>query len=255
VALILVVDDEPDIRELIAINLEAAGHRVATAGNGAEALAAVKVEAPDVIFLDVMMPNVDGWTVLDTLKSESDADLASIPVFMVTGMAAPEHRVRGGIEGAVRYITKPFDPAKLVAAVADVLAPDAPSEPELRRQVQRQSLEALARLERSGGAEASLAVPDEPRVRLTRLEHAPVVPTQSPRLRAARDKLADLTDKQRELLLALADGEPVVTVAKRIDTSRSNIYASLRRISRRLGLSGTDELLALVRQGMLQERR
>lgn len=254
-ALILVVDDEPDIRELISINLEAAGHRVATAGNGAEALAAVKRETPDAIFLDVMMPGVDGWTVLESLKAEADADLSTIPIFMVTGMAAAEHRVRGGIEGALRYITKPFDPAKLVDAVAAVLAPDAATEPEQRRAVQRQSLEALARLERSGGDEAAFEAPDEPRVHLTKLEHAPVVATQSPRLRAARDKLADLTDKQRELLSALADGDPVVTVAQRIDTSRSNIYASLRRISRRLGLSGTDELLALVRQGMLQERR
>ena len=62
-ASVLVVDDEPDIRYLTQVNLELDGHRVMTAANGEEALAAVQVEVPDVVLLDVMMPGVDGWAV------------------------------------------------------------------------------------------------------------------------------------------------------------------------------------------------
>ncbi|MFZ4585159.1 MAG: response regulator [Acidimicrobiia bacterium] len=249
-ALILVVDDEPDIRELIQLNLEAAGHRVVTASNGKEALAAVEAEIPDAMFLDVMMPGVDGWSVLEEIKAGAAADISSIPIMMVTGVADPHHQVRGGIEGALRYITKPFDPAKLVNTLEEVLGPDARPEPEQRRQVQRASLEALARLEK-GGDESALAAPDEPRVRLTSLEHAPITPTSSPTLKRARDKVGELTDKQRELLEALASGEPVTEVSERLGVSRSNVYASLQRIARKLGLASPAEVLALVRQGLL----
>lgn len=242
----LVVDDEPDIRELIQINLEGAGYRVATACSGEEALEAVGREAPDAIFLDVMMPGVDGWSVLEQLKARSERDLSNIPVFMVTGMSETEHRLRGGIEGALRYITKPFDPLELLTAIEEVLGPGAPSEPELRRRVQTEALEELARYERG---EVSSA--DEPRVRLTRLERVPVERAASPRVRQARERLAELTTKQLLLLEALAGGTPVTTVARHLEMSRSNVYASLRRISRRLGLSGTDELLGMIRRGGL----
>ncbi len=244
--LVLVVDDEPDIRDLIQINLEGAGYRVATASSGEEALEAVDREAPDAIFLDVMMPGVDGWSVLENLKAASGHDLSDIPVFMVTGMSETEHRLRGGIEGALRYITKPFDPLELITAIEEVLGPGAPSEPELRRRVQTEALEEIARHER--GDESS---GHEPRVRLTRLEHTPAEPAASPRVRQARERLTELTTKQMLLLEALAGGSPVTTVARHLEMSRSNVYASLRRISRKLGLSGTDELLGMIRRGGL----
>lgn len=253
--LVLVVDDDADIREIIQMNLEGAGYEVMTAGNGAEALAAVKGRAPDAMFLDVMMPDIDGWAVLETLKAESDRDLSDIPVFMVTGLTDREYRLRGGIEGALRYITKPFDPEDLVRALESVLDTAASPEPELRRQVQSAALEALARDQRLGVESDDEAVRNEPRVRLTRLEHAPPMPTPSPILRNARSKLGNLTDKQRELLDALRMGRPVMAVATELAMSRSNIYSSLRRIRRKLGLQTTEELLALVRQGGLLESR
>lgn len=250
VAVILVVDDEPDIRELIQLNLEAAGHRVLTASDGSEALKAMGNEVPDALFLDVMMPGVDGWSVLEEIKAGASADLSTVPVFMVTGLADPQYQVRGGIEGALRYITKPFDPATLVRALDEVLAADAPSEPEQRKAVQRASLEALARLEK-GGDESALVAPDEPRVRLTNLEHAPTAPVASPKLKRARERVGELTVKQHELLRELASGEPVTDVADRLQISRSNVYASLQRIARKLDLASPAEVLALVRQGLL----
>jgi DNA-binding response OmpR family regulator len=247
-ALVLVVDDEPDIVELIRVNVEVAGHRVATARDGAEALEAVRRERPDAILLDVMMPDVDGWAVLEELKAGTDHDLSAIPVFMVTARAESEQRLRGGVEGALRYITKPFDPQHLVDALEAALDPSAPPEREQRRRVQAASLEELARRERSASDRPPVL---EPRVRLTRLEHAPTASSPSPRLRQARDKLGDLTAKQRQLLEALATRTPVTAVAQQLGMSRSNVYASVRRASRRLGLKGTNELLALLRQGAL----
>ena len=248
--LVLVVDDEPDIRELLKVNLELAGHRVITANDGREALAAVQRELPDAILLDLMMPEVDGWDVIEQLKTRSGRDLSEIPVFMVTARDEAHHRIRGGIEGALRYITKPFDPEQLVAELASALSPAAPPEPVQRRHVRNSSLEELARRERAGGMDDSKPV-SEPRVRLTRLEHAPAASSPSPRLRNARDQVNELSAKQRQLLEALATRTPVTAVAQQLGMSRSNIYASLRRISRKLGLKGTNELLALLRQGAL----
>ena len=122
-ALVLVVDDEPDIRELVRINLEQAGHRVVTAADGSEALARVREETPDALFLDVRMPGVDGWAVLEELKAASFGDVSEIPVFMVTAADEAESRLRGGIEGALQYITKPFDPRDLVDALDRTLRP------------------------------------------------------------------------------------------------------------------------------------
>jgi DNA-binding response OmpR family regulator len=144
-ALVLVVDDDPDIVELIQLNLELAGHRVITAGDGRAALDAVQRGTPDAILLDLMMPGLDGWAVIDKLKSRSDREVSEIPVFMVTARAEPQNRIRGGIEGAIRYITKPFDPAKLADMIADAVGPGATPEPEQRRRVQQAAMEEMAR--------------------------------------------------------------------------------------------------------------
>lgn len=147
-ALVLVVDDDPDIVELIQLNLELAGHRVITASDGRAALDAVQRELPDAILLDLMMPGLDGWAVIDKLKSRSDRDMSEIPVFMVTARAEPQNRLRGGIEGALRYITKPFDPAKLADMIADAIGPGAPPEPEQRRRAQQSAMEEMTRRDR-----------------------------------------------------------------------------------------------------------
>lgn len=249
VGLVLVVDDEPDIRDLIRLNLEAAGHRVATAGDGREALDAACRERPDVIVLDVLMPGIDGWQLLERLKADG-AGLGDIPVVMVTALGQTEDRLRAGIEGAVRFITKPFEPRELVDAVADSLAPDAPPEAVTRRRVRHEALEALARIEgRGGDARPS----DEPRVRLTRLERIADPAPLSAEMRDARDGLGSLTPKQRELLDAIERGGGVSAAAEALGTSRSNVYASLRRIVRRLRLRSTSRLLDLLREGLLSD--
>lgn len=244
-ATILVVDDEPDIRALVQLNLELDGHRVVTAANGAEALELIADEVPDVMLLDLMMPEVDGWTVLETIKAAGDLDVNRIPVLMLTANDAADARVRSGIEGAIRFMTKPFSPSGLRDEVRAALEGD--PEPTKRRRAQHAALEQLARMEKgSDGGDMGVARPH-----ITRFEHRPVAATEPRQLSAAREKLVTLTDKQRELLDHLASAPSVSDAATELGVSRSNVYASLRRISRKLGVPSVPELLALVRDGTL----
>jgi DNA-binding NarL/FixJ family response regulator len=242
-ATVLVIEDEPDIRELIRINLELDGHRVVLAVDGEDGLAAARRQRPDVIVLDVMMPNIDGWQVLAELKASSDP-VASVPVLMLTARASPMDRLRGGIEGALRYLTKPFSPVQLREAVQDSLT-GAP-EPARRRRVQQQSLSELARLERSESG-APLAHPDAARPRVTRLEPPP--PATSRLDGAALRRLDRLSVKQSQLLRAVGSTKTVNEAAAVLSVSRSNVYASLRRIARKLGVRSVTELLRLARDG------
>src|SRR5947209_20580186 len=110
-ASILVVDDDADIRLLTRLILERDGHAVTLAADGLEAMEAVVEGRPDVVLLDVMMPEVDGYAVLRKLKG-ADSDSSSIPVIMLTALGGPMDRAKGAIEGAVRYLTKPIDLAE-----------------------------------------------------------------------------------------------------------------------------------------------
>lgn len=246
-ASILVVDDEPDIRYLTQVNLELDGHRVMTAANGAEALAAVQVEVPDLVLLDVMMPEVDGWHVLEQLKTHLDDRISSVKVLMMTALGADDDRLRGGIEGAVRYLVKPVTPEQLRAAVTEVLAGGPEREQRLRAQTG--ALLELARIEK-GGDEGATTPDDAPRLRLSRLEHARAR-EEAVVEDGARHVGADLTDKQRALLRSLAGAPSVSAAAGDLGVSRSNVYASLRRIARKIGFDSVPELLRRLRAGQL----
>jgi CheY-like chemotaxis protein/DNA-binding CsgD family transcriptional regulator len=246
-ATILAVDDEPDIRLLLKLNLERDGHSIVSAGNGSEALAAVQQTLPDLILLDVMMPEVDGWAVLDQLKAHLGKPISDIPVILLTALGSPLDRVKGGIEGAVRYLTKPIDLDELREAVNDAL-----NEPESaqRRKAQGKALEMLARIERN----VSPTAPDEaPRPRLSALERGPEPPrpTLPTPGQLAAANLDHLTTKQRELLDAVWRAPTVMEAAATLKMSRSNVYSSLRRISRKLGTKSVRDLLHLVRHGDL----
>lgn len=113
--LILVVDDEPGIVDIARANLEGLGYRVISAGNGLEALELIRQESPDLVILDILMPEVDGWDVLE--RVEADPEMAGIPIIMLTARVSDEDVLRGLESGAVEYMTKPFYPQELVAAV------------------------------------------------------------------------------------------------------------------------------------------
>jgi len=116
---ILVVDDEPDVVDLIGFNLKAAGFTVVTADDGATALKRARQDLPDLIVLDVMLPNVDGLETCRVLRRE--AATADIPIILLTARAAEMDRVIGLELGADDYVTKPFSPRELVLRIRKLL--------------------------------------------------------------------------------------------------------------------------------------
>jgi len=114
-ATILAVDDEPELTELISYHLGRLGHRVLTAANGWEALEKVRHERPDIILLDLMLPDLDGFGVCEILRR--DPLTATIPVIIISAWASVDSRHLGLELGALDYITKPFSPHELIERV------------------------------------------------------------------------------------------------------------------------------------------
>ena len=116
---ILIVDDEPDVVQLIEYNLKSAGYDVITATDGQDALQQARASSPDLIILDLMLPEVDGLDVCKILRR--DAGTAGIPIVMLTAKASETDRVLGLELGADDYVTKPFSPRELVLRVKRLL--------------------------------------------------------------------------------------------------------------------------------------
>ncbi len=112
---VLVIDDEPPIRMLCRVNLEAEGIEVLEAPDGAAGMDVARREAPDAILLDVMMPVLDGWKVAERLLA--DEETRGIPIIFLTARADLRDQVRGLDLGGIDYVTKPFNPAELAAVV------------------------------------------------------------------------------------------------------------------------------------------
>ncbi len=112
---ILVVDDERHIVRLVEVNLQRAGYDIVTAYDGVEALEKVQSEHPDMIVLDVMMPRMDGFEVLQNLQANPAT--ADIPVIMLTAKAQDADIFKGWQSGVSSYLTKPFNPRELLTFV------------------------------------------------------------------------------------------------------------------------------------------
>ena len=117
---VLVVEDDEMVADVVRINLEAEGFTVVHAPNGAAGLAAIAQQCPDLVLLDVMMPEVDGWTVLTRLRD--DPATAKLPVIMLSAKAMPADQVRGYNLGANGYLPKPFSAPDLIEKVRHVLS-------------------------------------------------------------------------------------------------------------------------------------
>ena len=117
---VLVVDDDPQVLKLLRLNFELEGYDVVSATDGNDALEAVKIEAPDVVVCDVMMPGVDGLEVVKRLRGAPDT--ASVPIVLLSAKALRGDAEAGLDAGADEYVTKPFDPTELVDIVAGLLA-------------------------------------------------------------------------------------------------------------------------------------
>jgi len=231
---VLVVEDEADLAALVEVNLELAGYRVMVARDGVEALVVLRDELPDVVLLDVMMPRLDGWSVLQEVKEEDRT--RDLPVVMLTALSEERDLIRGHLQGAVEYVTKPFEMRHLLSVVEQALQPATDEELAERRRRTRALLQRLAELD-SGR-------PAEPTVRLSRLERTPDperVERPTPIVTDdLRERLGTLTDKQRWLTAAFAADWGARELSEHLEVSRSNVYATRKRIARKLGVEPDD---------------
>jgi DNA-binding response OmpR family regulator len=112
---VLIVEDDPDLLVVLRVNLTAAGLDPILAGDGRTAISRIEVEKPDAVLLDVMLPGIDGWQVLEQLHEMGDP----VPVVVCSAKKNPEDMARAESLGAVAYVVKPFDIDRLVDAVAE----------------------------------------------------------------------------------------------------------------------------------------
>jgi two-component system, OmpR family, response regulator len=155
-ARLLVVEDEPNILELLSASLRFAGFEVATAATGFQALDAAKRSRPDLIVLDVMLPDLDGFDVARRLRSDQDR----IPVLFLTARDATEDKVRGLTLGGDDYVTKPFSLEEVLARIRAVLRRargDGPAAPAARMRVADLELDSSAHQVWRGGERIQLS--------------------------------------------------------------------------------------------------
>ena len=127
---VLVVDDEPRLADVVRMNLEVEGYRVLTAANGMEALARLTQDLPDLVVLDVMMPEMDGFETLKRLR-----EVSSVPVIILTVRAEEADRIKGLEIGADDYLTKPYSPRELQTRIKAVLRRAFAPVPARRRRI------------------------------------------------------------------------------------------------------------------------
>jgi DNA-binding response OmpR family regulator len=117
---ILVVDDDAELVELLSFNLKQAGYAIGTASNGVEAIKKARSLAPDLILLDVMMPELDGFAVCEILRRDSAT--ASIPIMLLTALSSELGRMAGLGSGATDFLPKPFSPRLLIERIGNLLS-------------------------------------------------------------------------------------------------------------------------------------
>jgi DNA-binding response OmpR family regulator len=143
-ARILVADDDADIRQLVIYALADQGHEVSVAKDGLEAVEHIQESPPDLLILDVMMPELDGYQVLETLGEKGLLELTK--VLVLTAKGSERDWKQGYDLGAHRYMTKPFDPDELLAEVSDVLN-STPEELAAKREQEQDRANLLSQLE------------------------------------------------------------------------------------------------------------
>jgi len=119
--LIAVVDDEPDILDLVSLHLKRAGFRVSTFADGGGFFRFITDHVPDLVLLDLMLPDIDGFAVCEILRRS--AATAAIPILILSAWSTPDARLLGLDLGALDYVPKPFSPKDLVARVNRLLRP------------------------------------------------------------------------------------------------------------------------------------
>jgi two-component system phosphate regulon response regulator PhoB len=146
---ILVVEDEPAIQELVALNLTQAGFGVAKAGSGEQAIDLVRAELPDLVVLDWMLPGMSGLEVARKLRA--DRRTADLPIIVLTARAGEQDKLSGLEGGADDYMVKPFSPKELVARIKAVLRRRAPQATDDAVEISGLRLDPVSRRVTGGG--------------------------------------------------------------------------------------------------------
>ena len=136
---VLIVDDNSEYLALLRLSFKAAGFSIATATNGIDALKKVRSVSPDAILLDLVLPELDGFAVCETLRRDSAT--SSIPIVILTGLASEFSRLAGMECGASAYFTKPVSPSDLVSSIQDLLG-KLPVRPRANRHAKSEALSA-----------------------------------------------------------------------------------------------------------------
>jgi len=211
---VLVVEDETSIASFVALYLKNAGYRIGTAGTGREALERVAAEKPDLIVLDLMLPDIDGLEVCRRIRRASD-----VPILMLTARDEDVDKIIGLEVGADDYLTKPFNPRELVARVKSILRRSVPERREMQtRQIKHGDLDIDAgrREVHVGDQEIQLA-PKEFDLLWELLDHRGLVLTRDQLLErvwgytfAGDTRTVDV--HVRQLRRKLGEASPIVTV-------------------------------------------
>src|ERR687883_1673487 len=211
---VLVVEDESSIASFVAAYLKNAGYAVRTAATGGEALRQVAAERPDLILLDLMLPDIDGIEVCKRIRQESD-----LPILMLTARDEDVDKIIGLEVGADDYMTKPFNPRELVARVKAILRRAAPERRDRQSEVIRHgrlTVDAGRREVRVGEREVQLA-PKEFDLLWELLDHRGLVLTRDQLLErvwgytfAGDTRTVDV--HVRQLRRKLGEASPIVTV-------------------------------------------
>jgi len=133
---VLVVDDDRSLTELLQMVLEDAGYAVALAENGREAIVSAAKDPPDLVVLDVVMPEMDGWATSDHLLSHERT--AKIPIIFLSARVGAEDQLRGWYRGCFDYLTKPFDIQELLEKVSQALADPSEDVEQLKQDLRQQ---------------------------------------------------------------------------------------------------------------------
>jgi len=211
---VLVVEDETSIASFVALYLKNAGYKIRTVGSGQEALEGVSAERPDLIVLDLMLPDIDGIEVCRRIRRSSD-----VPILMLTARDEDVDKIIGLEVGADDYLTKPFNPRELVARVKSILRRSVPERRELQtKQITHGELEIDAgRREVKVGDEEIQLAPKEFDLLWELLDHRGIVLTRDQLLErvwgytfAGDTRTVDV--HVRQIRRKLGDASPIVTV-------------------------------------------
>ncbi|MDR7922227.1 MULTISPECIES: response regulator transcription factor [unclassified Thermosynechococcus] len=214
-AKLLLVDDEPGVREAVTAYLEDSGFEVTAVANGQAALEYLETNVPDLIITDIMMPQMDGYAFLETVRQQPH--LNHIPVIFLTARGMKRDRIQGYDAGCDAYLAKPFDPDELVAIIKNLLRRQAAArdetEPNLANLAQ-QIAELRAMLVQQGKRN-----PTAPPIQL------------------------DLTPREASVLQLVVKGLMNKEIASQLNTSVRNIEKYVSRLFVKTGTSSRTELV------------